>query len=34
MGMEMTTEEITIRKTIEETIIDKTVVIKGIGIGI
>ena len=34
MGMEMVIEEITIPKTIEETIIDKTVVTKGIGIGI
>ena len=34
MGMEMAMEEITIPKTIEETIIDKTMVIKGIGIWI
>ena len=34
IGMEMAIEEITIPKTIEETIIDKTVVTKGTGIGI
>ena len=34
MGMEMVIEEIIIPKTIKETIIDKTMVTKGIGIGI
>ena len=34
IGMEMAIEEITIPKTIEEIIIDKTMVTKGIGIGI
>ena len=32
MGMEMLIEEITIHKTIEETIIGKTMVTKGLGI--